>query len=61
VLVQGATMPSADELPDDLAALARRNAFELRDTSWEDDLRHLTNVLEKVLVRERASEPRRGG
>jgi TIR domain len=42
VLVQGATMPAAEALPDDLKGLARRQAVELRDTRWEadvDDLR----------------------
>jgi hypothetical protein len=50
VLIQGASMPSADELPDDLAALAHRIAFELHDTSWRDDIRRLTNALENVVV-----------
>jgi hypothetical protein len=49
LLVQGASMPSADELPDDLAPLARRNAFELHDTSWRDDVRRLTGVLGRVI------------
>ena len=34
VLVQGASMPSPDELPSDLAPLTRRNGFELHETSW---------------------------
>jgi uncharacterized membrane protein YeaQ/YmgE (transglycosylase-associated protein family) len=51
LLVQGASMPSANELPDDLAPLARRNAFELHDTSWRDDVRRLTSVLERVIER----------
>jgi hypothetical protein len=49
LLVQGASMPSADELPDDLSPLARRNAFELHDSSWRDDVRRLTNALERVI------------
>jgi hypothetical protein len=49
LLVQGGSMPSADELPDDLAPLARRNAFELHDTSWRDDVRRLTGVLGRVI------------
>ena len=51
LLVQGAPMPGADDLPEDLAPLARRNAFVLHDTSWRDDVRRLTNVLERVLGR----------
>jgi hypothetical protein len=38
VLVEGAAMPSAADLPDDLAALARRNAIELTDKRWQYDL-----------------------
>jgi hypothetical protein len=49
VLVQGASMPSADELPNDLAALARRNAFEMHDTSWGADLQRLVTGLERVV------------
>lgn len=51
VLIQGASMPGTEELPDDLAALARRNAFELHDTSWRDDTSRLIRVLENVGVR----------
>jgi hypothetical protein len=53
VLVQGAAMPSTDELPDDLAPLSRRNAFEIHDSSWRDDLRHLITALDGVLKRRR--------
>jgi hypothetical protein len=49
VLVQGASMPSADELPEDLAPLTRRNAFELHDSSWGDDIRRLITVIERVI------------
>jgi hypothetical protein len=49
VLVRGASMPPAKELPDDLAALARRQAIELHDTSWKRDVRDLIAVLEKVV------------
>jgi hypothetical protein len=47
--VQGAAMPSSDELPEDIAPLARRNAFELHDSSWRDDARRLIIRLEKVV------------
>src|SRR5215211_5709500 len=49
LLIQGASMPSANELPNDLAPLARRNAFELHDTSWRDDIQRLISVLERVI------------
>jgi FHA domain/TIR domain len=49
VLVQGATMPRSDELPGDLAKLARRNALEIGDTRWRYDFDRLMEVIEKVL------------
>jgi TIR domain len=49
VLVQGASMPDTDELPEDLAPLTRRNAFELHDTGWSDDIRRLITVIERVI------------
>src|SRR5215204_5601587 len=54
VLVQGASMPGTDELPEDLAPLTRRNAFELHDTSWSDDIRRLITVIERVLEHRKA-------
>jgi hypothetical protein len=49
VLVQGASMPRAGDLPADLAALTRRNATELHDTNWESDVAHLIAQLEKIV------------
>jgi hypothetical protein len=49
VLVQGAVMPRADQLPGDLAKLARRNALEIGDTRWRYDFDRLLEVIEKVL------------
>jgi hypothetical protein len=49
VLVQGASMPSADEVPEDLAPLTRRNAFEIHDTAWRDDIRRLITAIERVI------------
>jgi hypothetical protein len=51
LLVQGAPMPRADELPDDLAPLARRHAFELHDSSWKDDLQRFINTVERVIAK----------
>jgi hypothetical protein len=48
VLVQGAEMPSVDDLPEDLAKLAFRNAVELRDTSWASDVARLQRALERI-------------
>lgn len=49
VLVEGAAMPAADDLPDDLKLLARRNAFELTDKRWEFDVTSLVDALNKAL------------
>jgi hypothetical protein len=38
VLVQRAPMPKASELPADLARLERRNAVEIRETRFRDDV-----------------------
>jgi hypothetical protein len=57
VLVQGASMPSTDELPEDLAPLSHRNAFELHDTSWRDDIRRLITAIERLINRTSAATP----
>jgi hypothetical protein len=49
LLVQGAAMPSADELPDDLAPLTLRHAFPLHDSTWREGVQRLRPTLEKVL------------
>lgn len=45
VLVEGARMPEASQLPEDIARLARLNAFVLSDSHWGRDLETLTNHL----------------
>ena len=45
VLVQGATMPAPERLPDDLKELAFRNGFELGHTRWHSDVRELAHRL----------------
>ncbi len=49
VLVEGATMPRAEQLPDDLASLARHQASELSDTRWDYDVSQLTGAIRRVL------------
>jgi hypothetical protein len=49
VLVGGAVMPGPTELPDDIKDLARRNAFELSDTRWKDDVARLIGQLDQAL------------
>src|ERR1700687_5761692 len=50
VLVQGATMPKPQDLPDDLSKLSRRHALELSDLRWKRDVDQLIGALERVLV-----------
>lgn len=57
VLVEGAKMPSADELPDELAELARRNAVELSDKRWEYDVGQLVATLRRILAVPAARAP----
>ena len=45
VLVGGATMPSAEFLPDDLDGFAQRQAHELSDKRWAYDVDQLMKVL----------------
>ena len=48
VLVAGATMPAAADLPDDLKPLARRHYVELSDTRSRADTAQLLKVSEKA-------------
>jgi hypothetical protein len=57
VLIQGASMPRADELPNDLAPLTRSQAFELHSASWRDDIRQLITILDNVLERPVSKQP----
>lgn len=41
VLIQGAKMPSPASLPDDLKDLSRRNAVEVSDLRWKEDVARL--------------------
>jgi hypothetical protein len=51
VLVEGAVMPRASELPPEVAALATRNAVMLSDDSWEDDVERLSEAIRTELGR----------
>lgn len=50
VLVQGATMPRPQDLPNDVSKLSRRNALELSDLRWQRDVGHLIGAMERLLV-----------
>jgi formylglycine-generating enzyme required for sulfatase activity len=45
VLLQGASMPAPEHLPEDLKDLAFRNGFELSHTRWHSDVRELAQRL----------------
>jgi hypothetical protein len=49
VLVRGAKMPRAEQLPQDLRELAYRNAVELTHARWKSDLQILTRALKPYL------------
>jgi predicted ATPase len=55
-LVQGAQMPRADQLPDALASLAGRNAFEISYARWQYDVERLITSLERP-VKSKAVTP----
>jgi TPR repeat protein len=45
VLVKGAQMPTAEELPAEIRSLAYRNGFELSHNRWESDVREMIRRL----------------
>ena len=54
VLVQGATAPKPDHLPDDLKNLAYRNAMELTHPRWESDVQLLIQAVRPYVSRPNA-------
>ena len=58
VLVHGAGMPQAEQLPPDLADLAYRNGVELSHARWDSDVQLLIKALEPY-VQARRSDPGR--
>ena len=59
VLVGGAMMPSAVQLPQSLAALSRRQAVEIRDGRFDDDVTVLIEALQKIKGMPAAADHRR--
>jgi hypothetical protein len=45
LLLNGATLPPAHDLPDDLGALAKHQAMTLRDESWNQDVDRLIDAI----------------
>jgi hypothetical protein len=50
VLLEDADMPSAADLPADIAPLARRQAARLTETAWSADVRRLLEAVESACV-----------
>jgi len=48
VLVGGASMPSQEDLPEDLRPLTKRNALYFTEQDWEHDVELLIQSLERV-------------
>jgi hypothetical protein len=61
VLVDGASMPRPNELPDELRCLARRNALEVTHSGFNSDSEKLISAIKRVLAvttpKHRKSEP----
>lgn len=49
VLVHDTEMPTADELPDDIRPLARRNGIDLSGPAWRGGVQRLINELDRVM------------
>ena len=49
VLVEGASMPAASELPENIRPLARRHAVTVRDETWDADVDRLVGVIESAI------------
>lgn len=57
VLVDGARMPTAEQLPDSLKALTRRNGIELRNTQFGSDAERLVSAINAATSPERTAAP----
>jgi hypothetical protein len=49
ILLDGATIPKADQLPEDLKEVALRNGMEIRHASFQDDMNRLIRGLKGQL------------
>ena len=49
VLVGGAKMPAEEDLPEDMQSLARRNALEITEQDFDEDVTKLARALERTL------------
>jgi TIR domain len=49
VLVGGAAMPAEEDLPEELQALCRRNALQISEQDWDEDMAKLARALDQAL------------
>jgi ABC-type amino acid transport substrate-binding protein len=56
ILIDGASMPRADNLPDSLARLVRRQALELSPNRFNFDISRLLKVLDRALAEVRTEQ-----
>ena len=57
ILVQGAAMPSAEDLPNGLREMSSRNALSISDLHWKSETYHLIEVIEKNVSSNRSNQP----
>jgi hypothetical protein len=57
VLLQGAEMPSSDDLPETVSGLAGIHAHEISDSRWRYDVTQLIAILDNVQRQKQAEEP----
>ncbi len=57
VLVDGAGMPRAEDLPESLKKLARRQGVEISHTRFDSDVERLTKVLSSIEEEARRADP----
>jgi hypothetical protein len=60
ILIDGARMPGANEVPPSLAGLVRRQALELNPARFDFDISRLLKVLDRVLAEEVLATGRSG-
>lgn len=60
VLIEGATMPAPETLPEPLRPLARRHAVNLRDDAWDHDVDRLAEVISGVTASAHQGQTSRG-
>jgi hypothetical protein len=49
VLVQNATMPDAEDLPEDIRVFARRNAIDMTHRRWQADVEQLLQAINRFM------------